>query len=240
MQWPAIEAEPSPRMESRQKEGLEFHRLVHQHLLGIAPEELDRAASSAHVRSWWANYRAANLDLQGWDLRSELTLHAMIGPHRLVAKYDLIACRDGRAVIYDWKTWAHRPSNEWLETRWQTRVYRALLVKGGAVLNEGHPFHPEDVGMIYWFAELPEEPAIFSYDSPRFRSDWAAIQALTAEVTDQQTFPMTDDRRKCRFCVFRSYCDRGERASEWQAPGDEASAEPDQDVSLFELGESTV
>jgi len=226
-------------METRQKEGLEFHRMVHQHLLGIPPEELGNAASSENVRSWWDNYGAANLQLEGWAMRSELTLYAMIGPHRLVAKYDLIACRDSHAVIYDWKTWGRRPTDEWLSRRWQTRVYRALLVKGGAVLNEGQPFIPEDVSMIYWFAEFPGDPATISYDSLQLERDWAAIQAQISEIADRQSFPMTEHRRRCRFCVFRSYCDRGERAGEWQEPGDEAYAEPDQNAGLDELAAST-
>jgi len=240
MEWPAIAAEPSAEVESRLKEGLEFHRLVHQHLLGIPPGELENAADSPHVRAWWANYRAANLHLEGWSLRSELTLQSMIGAHRLVAKYDLIACQDGRAVIYDWKTWARRPTNEWLENRWQTRVYRALLVKGGAVLNGGRPFPPEAVSMTYWFAEFPGEPASFSYDSLRLERDWSAIQGLIAEIVARESFPLTEDRRRCRFCVYRSYCDRGERAAEWQEPGDEESAAPGEDVDVQEWGVTTL
>ena len=240
LEWPAIEAEPSPEMESRQEDGLEFHRLVHQHLLGISPIELEKAARPGRVRSWWANYRAANLNLHDWAVRSELALYTMIGSHRLVAKYDLVACQAGRAVIYDWKTWARRPSNEWLEDRWQTRVYRALLVKGGTVLNGGRPFLPEAVSMVYWFAEFPGDPAILSYDSPRLERDRTAIQTLIAEILDQQSFPKTEDRRKCRFCVYRSYCDRGEQAGEWPEPADEASVEAHQDFDVDERAESNV
>jgi hypothetical protein len=236
-EWPAIEAEPSQEVEARQKQGLEFHRLVHQHLLGISPAELERTVSSAQVRTWWEDYRAANLDLQGWALKCELALYSMIGEHRLVAKCDLIALQNRRAVIYDWKTWARRPSDAWLERRWQTRVYRALLVKGGAVLNGGRPFLPEDVSMTYWFAGFPDDPAIFSYDSIRFENDWAAIQSLIAEIIDRQSFPMTEDRRRCRFCVYRSYCDRGEQAGAWHEPGDEDSAAPKQDTGIDESTE---
>jgi predicted RecB family nuclease len=236
-QWPAIETEPSQEVEARQREGLEFHRLVHQHLVGISAEELAKSAGSGQVRAWWENYRAADLNLQGWALKSELVLHSTIGEHRLVAKYDLIALQDGRASIYDWKTWARRPSNAWLERRWQTRVYRALLVKGGAVLNGGRPFLPEAVSMTYWFAAFPDEPAAFSYDSVRLDEDWTAIETLIAEVIDRQSFPLTEDRRRCRFCIYRSYCDRGERAGEWQDPGDEASAEPYRDAGFDESAE---
>jgi hypothetical protein len=240
LEWPAIEAEPSAEVESRQKEGLEFHRLVHQHLLGISPAVLEESASSPQVLAWWQNYRAAQLSLQDWVLRSELGLYSTIGAHRLVAKYDLVASRDNRAVIYDWKTWARRPGNEWLASRWQTRVYRALLVKAGAVLNDGRPFLPEAVSMVYWFAAFPDDPAIFNYDSRQLERDWAAIQALIAEIVSRESFAMTEDRQRCRFCVYRSYCDRGERAAEWQEPGDEVSAEAEQGTKAVGLDESTL
>ncbi len=69
-------------------------------------------------------------------------LSAPLGKHRLLAKYDLIAVQDGKATIYDWKTYRKRPRNEWLAARTQTRVYRALLVQAGAHLNKGQPFDP--------------------------------------------------------------------------------------------------
>jgi hypothetical protein len=240
LEWPAIEAEPSREVETRQEEGLEFHRLVHQYFVGIPPAELEKTARSSHVQGWWANFRAANLDLEGSQLRSELMLAAVIGAGRLVAKYDLVARQDGRAVIYDWKTWTRRPSDEWLASRWQTRVYRALLVKAGAVLNAGRPFPADAVSMIYWFAEFPDEPAILRYDAAQLKNDWVAVQRLTAEIAAQRSFPLTEDIRTCRFCVYRSYCGRGERAGNWQEPGDEASGEQNQDVSWNELGASAL
>ena len=240
LEWPAIDAEPSLEVEARQEEGLEFHRLVHQYFVGISPQELEKTAQSSHVQGWWANFRTANLGLEGWRLRSELTLAAVLGAGRLVAKYDLIACQDGRAVIYDWKTWARRPSDEWLARRWQTRVYRALVVKAGAVLNGGRPFPANAVSMIYWFAEFPGEPAILRYDAAELENDWSAIQSLTAEIVARQSFPMTEDPHRCRYCVYRSYCARGEKAAHWQEPGDEASGERNQDVSWEDLGESAL
>jgi CRISPR/Cas system-associated exonuclease Cas4 (RecB family) len=240
LEWPGIQAEPSLEVESRQEQGQEFHRLVHQYYVGISPADLQKTARTSHVRGWWENFRAANLDLEGWQLRSELTLAANIGARRLVAKYDLVACQDGRAVIYDWKTWARRPSNEWLAGRWQTRVYRALLVKAGAVLNGGRPLTADAVSMIYWFAEFPGEPAILEYDAIQFEEDWSSIESLIAEIVAGQSFPVTEDRRRCRFCVYRSYCARGERAGDWNEPGSEASGDWNQDISLNDLGESAI
>src|SRR4030095_211067 len=94
-------------------------------------------------------------DLTG--LFAEATLSAPLGNFRLLAKYDLIAIGNGNATIYDWKTYRKRPRNEWLSARMQTRVYRALLVHAGAHLNHGKPFAPEQIEMIYWFSDFPED-----------------------------------------------------------------------------------
>src|SRR6266498_3834473 len=58
-------------------------------------------------------------------------------PADQIAKYDLITVQNGKAIIYDWKTYRKRPRNEWLAARMQTRVYQALLVNAGAHLNHG-------------------------------------------------------------------------------------------------------
>lgn len=215
MPWPAVEAELPADQESRQQEGLQFHRLVHQHLVGVPPDRLAASTGSQDLRRWWENYASADLGLDGYVRRSELSMFCSVGEQRLVAKYDLIGVKDGRAVIFDWKTYARRPKDEWLAARWQTRIYRALLVQAGAILNGGKPFGPDNVKMIYWFSEFPAEPAIFHYDTRQFTADWADIGKLISDITAERTFPLTPDRKMCRFCVYRSYCDRGDRAAAW-------------------------
>jgi hypothetical protein len=85
--------------------------------------------------------------------------------------------------------------------------------------------------MVYWFSEFPGQPAVFKYDTQQFTADWADIGKLISEITAERSFPMTADRRTCRFCVYRSYCDRGERAAAWS----EAGQDSDPGV-LFEIG----
>ena len=213
MPWPAVEAALSKEQESRQQEGILFHRLIHQHILGIPAVNLIPSGASPDLLRWWGNYMSADLRLDGHTWRSEVSLFCRVGEHRLVAKYDLIATKDGRAVIYDWKTYMRRPREEWLAARWQTRIYSAVLVRAGAILNAGAPFHPDDVKMVYWFSEFPREPAVFNYDGRRFAADWADIDKLISVISADRSFPLTDDRRMCGACVYRSYCDRGERAA---------------------------
>src|SRR5574341_247963 len=238
--WPAVETEPVAENERRQQEGQLFHRLAQQHLLGLPAENLARLANTPNLERWWRNFSTNPTGLpalSGFGLHPELTLSAPVGEHRLLAKYDLVAVQDGRALIYDWKTYTQRPRDEWLAARWQTRVYRALLVQAGALLNNGRVLEPEQIEMIYWFAEFPSEPARFKYDAKQFKRDWSAIEKVIKEISSAKEFPLTEDEKTCRFCVYRSYCNRGAQAG--QMGEAEAEMEPEEafDINFEQIGE---
>ncbi|HSK86929.1 MAG TPA: PD-(D/E)XK nuclease family protein, partial [Anaerolineales bacterium] len=145
--------------------------------------------------------------------------------------------QDGKAVIYDWKTYRKRPRNEWLAARMQTRVYRALLVQAGAHLNGGKPFEPEQIEMIYWFADVPDDPARFPYATAQFKRDWDLLVKLSEEVASASSYPLTEDRQKCAFCTYRSYCERGVRAGDIEQTEAEMEAEELFDVDFDQIGE---
>ncbi len=213
LHWPAVETEPVLENEHRQIEGQTFHRLVQQQLLGLPSEKLSRLANTPNLERWWANYQFFDLIPSGYTQYPELSLSCPIGEHRLIAKYDLIAVNPGqKALIFDWKTSAKRPRDEWMAARWQTRVYRALLTKAGARLNNNVPFDPEQIEMIYWYADFPSAPARFTYDKKQFKRDWSAIEKIVSEVSTAKGFPLTEDQNSCRFCAYRSYCERGTQA----------------------------
>jgi CRISPR/Cas system-associated exonuclease Cas4 (RecB family) len=164
-----------------------------------------------------------------------------------VAKYDLIAIEKDRAVIFDWKTYRKRPKNEWLHVRWQTRVYRALLAQAGAHLNGGSPFAPEQIEMVYWFADFPAEPANFPYKADQFKRDWDALTKIAEEISHASTslgstplttnFPKTDEVSKCGYCPYRSYCNRGVRAGDAANAELETEAEELFDINFEQIGE---
>ena len=240
LSYPAAETEPTLENEKHQQEGEYFHRLVQQHLIGIPAEQIAKFANTPTLQRWWENFQNSKdlrhfKDLSG--LYPEATLSAPLGKHRLLAKYDLIALQDGKAVIYDWKTYRKRPRNEWLNARMQTRVYRALLVQAGAHLNNGKPFEPEQIEMVYWFADFPEEPAQLPYTSAQFQRDWDTLLKLSEEVASASSYPLTEDRQKCLFCTYRSYCERGVRAGDVEQAEAEMEAEELFDVNFEQIGE---
>jgi CRISPR/Cas system-associated exonuclease Cas4 (RecB family) len=245
LSYPAVESEPALENEKHLQEGEYFHRLVQQYLIGIPSEQIAKLANTVNLQRWWENF-LADKDLRGLrdlgGLYPEATLSAPLGNYRLLAKYDLLAIENGKATIYDWKTYRRRPRNEWLSARMQTRVYRALLVHAGAHLNNGRPFEPEQVEMVYWFAEFPGEPARFPYTSAQYKRDWDTLVKLAEEILraaqgDASSYPLTDDRAKCSYCPYRSYCDRGVRAGDLEQAEAEMEAEGLFDVNFEQIGE---
>ena len=251
LSYPAAETEPTLENEKHQQEGEYFHRLLQQHLIGIPAEQIAKFANTSNLQRWWDNFQNSK-DLTGLrsafpnsdesrkdpsGLYPEATLSAPLGKYRLLAKYDLIALQDGKAIIYDWKTYRKRPRNEWLAGRMQSRVYRALLVQAGAHLNNGKPFEPEQIEMIYWFADFPDESARFPYTAAQFQRDWHALLRLSEEVASASSYPLTEDRQKCLFCTYRSYCERGIRAGDIGQAEAEMEAEELFDVNFEQIGE---
>lgn len=233
--YPAIESEPTLENEKHQQEGEIFHRLVQQHLLGIPEEKLARLAAGPNLQRWWENYllhfRFPRPPLAAYP---ELTLSAPLGDFRLLAKFDLVAVfPEGRAIIYDWKTYRKRPRNEHLVARMQTRVYRALLAQAAAHLNGGQPFAPEHIEMVYWFPDFPTEPARFPYDTAQFKRDRDQLARLAAEIPAAASYPLTEEDQKCAYCTYRSYCNRGIHAGQ----GQEAETETLLEINLEQIGE---
>jgi hypothetical protein len=239
--YPAAESEPALENERHLLEGQHFHRLAQQYLLGIPTEKLELLANTPNLQRWWENFMNAR-DLTGLKdlsgLYPEVTLSAPLGDFRLVAKYDLIAfMKDEKIVIYDWKTYRKRPRNEWLSARWQTRVYRSLLVAAGSQLNGGKPIVPERCEMVYWFSNFPDDLARFPYNEAQYKRDWDALVKLTEEIQSAASYPLTEDRQKCAYCPYRSYCDRGIQAGDLDAIEAEMEAESLFDVNFEQIGE---
>ena len=233
--WPAIESEPVAENERRQLEGQIFHRLVQQYLLGVPAENLSHMANTPNLARWWNNFKEEFGSFG--ELHPELTLSSPIGNHRLVAKYDLIAVQNSKVIIYDWKTYAKRPRDEWMSARWQTRVYRVLLVQAGAHLNKNNPFEPGQIEMIYWYADFPSDPTKLKYDANHFKRDWAALEKVVNEISSAGEFPLTEDEKICRFCVYRSYCNRGAQAGQIDEAEAEMESEAAFDVNFEQIGE---
>ena len=241
--WPALETEPALDNERYMQHGREFHKMIHQHLLGIPQEKLAKAATEEILLRWWKNYLANPPTDLPKSKHPEITLSAPLGEYRLLAKYDLIAIEPAtRAVIVDWKTSRKRTRRAWLAERLQTRVYPYLLVRAGAQLNSDQPIRPEQAEMVYWFSNFPQDPEHFAYDAEQYKTDEAYLTTLITEISelalnqsdDQQNgpFPLTSDERRCQYCPYRSLCQRGIRAGAVDDIEDELSIDEDLELQF--------
>ena len=213
--WPAVESEPVLENELRQMEGQIFHRLVQQHWLGLPVDRLTRMANTPTLSQWWDNFLNYNFDLGLYKVFPELNLNSQVGKHRLTAKYDLVAIGDGKLLIFDWKTYNKKPREEWMAITYQTRVYRSLLVQAGGHLISNGSVKPEMVEMVYWLANFPTQPIRFPYNTSQSNRDWQHLDVMISRIDAQEEFPMTADDNKCKYCPYRSYCDRGISAAKY-------------------------
>lgn len=224
--WPAPEQEPVQEHEQHRINGELFHRLAQQALLGIPPDILQAQVNrlGPPLADWWQAFLETQSERlqppEGWQVLPEYSLSARLrNGYRLYAKLDALVISPEGWTIYDWKTEARPPRRERLAARWQTRTYLAL-----ATLVSG--LQPEKIRMVYWYAVNPRHPFTFPYDRQTFASDWEDINQLAEEIATAEYFPRTADERLCRWCAYRSYCNRGITA------GDLSEAEflPEDDV----------
>ncbi|HEX9091024.1 MAG TPA: PD-(D/E)XK nuclease family protein [Anaerolineales bacterium] len=242
--WPAVEAEPFLDYERLVDQGSRFHKIVRQHLIGVPEQQIERSLGGDELmQHWWNNYLSSVKDgvLQmiftpGYKRYEEITLSTPIDEYRLVAKYDLlILTPDGKMIILDWKTSQKRSRRVWLEDRLQTRVYQFVVSHSASSLIGGDALDPDQIEMIYWFTNYPEQPERFSYSQKAYLEDSKYLADLISLINrkSEKIFPLTPDVRRCLFCIYRSLCNRGVKPGELPHLEDWQEAEPSSgDVSI--------
>lgn len=211
MRYPALDAQEPLQFEARVRQGARFHKLVQQHLLGLPTEALTASlADDEALAGWWQNFLARGLTDIPAARYPEITLQAPLAGRRLIATYDLLALEPGgTAVIVDWKTGTRAPSKSNLRGRLQTIVYRYVLAQAGAHLYAGEAIPPERIRMDYVYVAQGGERVSFDYSAARMSEDEALLSRMIAAIDRASEFPLTDEERRCRFCSYRSLCDRG-------------------------------
>jgi CRISPR/Cas system-associated exonuclease Cas4 (RecB family) len=225
--WPALETEPALESENHMVQGAIFHRLVQQFLLGVSVEKLSLLAETdTNLVRWWGNFLSSFQMLEGLKNESgsgyirhpEIDLSLTIGDYRLTGKFDLLLLTGDEFIIYDWKTARTQPKREWVQASMQTRVYPYLLRKAGGYLNNGIPISPSQIKMIYWYANYPTSPLEINFNKNQLKEDQRHICKLIEEIIQltKQSFPMTENKKRCNFCSYRSFCNRGEKAGSFE------------------------
>jgi CRISPR/Cas system-associated exonuclease Cas4 (RecB family) len=206
--WPALITAAPAEAEQHVQRGADLHHLAHQHALGI---EIAPIRDEVLARWWQTFLHHPPPDLPLAVRRAETVVTSPLARYRLAAKVDLLAVEPGEhLVVVDWKAVLKRPSRAVLAGRLQTRVYRYLAVEAGAANNGGQRPRPEQVEMVYWFAEFGGAVERFPYDVEQHAVDGGYLAGLIAAIAAHQEsiWPLTLDERHCRLCNYRSLCER--------------------------------
>ncbi|QQS45682.1 MAG: PD-(D/E)XK nuclease family protein [Acidobacteriota bacterium] len=235
VEWPALETKPALEREAAVLKGQDFHHLLHQHALGVPAETLAATIMDKEVRGWWENYlgwQSAHLPA---ERHPEMMLTIPLADQLLMAKYDIVArMPDSTFLIIDWKT--GRPvSRARLAGRMQTLVYPYVLARAGDWLNGGDPIPAEKIRMIYWFAETGETVE-FPLTSESVEASGTKLESMIREIAERFEFPKTEDEWRCKFCAYRSLCERGIEAGD---PGelDEIDTQGEVTIDLDQIEE---
>jgi RecB family exonuclease len=250
--WPAVKAEPVVEHEKNMRRGQRFHRMVHQYLAGIPSDliyKMAEADEDENILPMWQNFTTNIPPQLNGQRQVEVYVSAPFEGYRLAAVYDLILTRpDGKIIIFDWKTSLRRPNPTSLRRRLQTRVYPYLMTIAGREFNHGCPPEPEQIDMIYWFAGPEQGAETIRYHNPQYQDDGSFLAAMVCEIDrllnqnapPEDLFGRSDDDKKCRYCQYRSLCERGEAAGDFSDALDDDFSETDRvdlDFSFDQIGE---
>lgn len=225
--WPASYVAPALESERRMRLGARFHRLVERVERGVVSDNAPFEGLDSPLDEWfeaWRLHRPAGLPDSIREYECTLSTPIDLGDAgrvRLLARFDLIAVEPGkRIVIVDWKTGDRPQSEPQMARRLQSVVYPYVMVEACAGLSWG-PVAPDQLEMIYWFAAAPDRPVRIAYDAATHESNRRRLTELLADILSRietEDFSLVADtpenlRRFCRYCVYRSHCDRGNAAS---------------------------
>ena len=217
LDWPAEESSPYLEYELFRQKGNLFHQCVNQYFHHLDPRLIEKQIDYTDVLSWWKNFLSF-IKTQSFTFSvAETLFQTHLAGYPVVAKYDLLVSQqDGTYIIYDWKTTAseRKPKREIYTIKLQTILYPYILSQCSFGLAKQENIDPASITLTYWFPQFPEQPESFPYSSVQLAQDRSTLEHLIREIVSQpiDDFPLTDNEKRCRFCVYRSYCGRGEKA----------------------------
>ena len=241
LSWPALETEPALANEEWMRQGARFHQLVHQYFLGLPIKRLSELSLEENLETWWQGFLDHNPVEPGDQFFPEKLLVTKHSGFTLVAKFDLVVLgKDSSLSIYDWKTSRKPGSRNQLSNRLQTKVYSYVLARAGHAFTNQVLVDPEKIRMIYWYANRPSGPEEFLYSSAQLLEDEQSLLGLMEECVSLDKIsdhPKTENINHCRYCVYRSLCDRGEQAGPFDEYGDEIDSMFEDNFDLDQIPE---
>jgi hypothetical protein len=232
--WPAVATEPVLEMEEKSNLGMQFHQAAQQMLSGIAADDVVHSLEDHQLMQWITRF-AAFLGRLQWDTKlTEITLTMALNGSRILSVLDLLMVTgDGKAIIFDWKTAHKEPNPSFYKERIQSQVYPMVVVESFQQVFPKMNLKPEDLEMVYWFPEFPEKAIHLGYSRAAHQANLIRIAGLISDIARRESggFEMTHELNRCKYCVYRSLCDRGRTAG---IESDESDDVPALDLPDFD------
>lgn len=210
--WPAIACEPVLEIEENIKRGNQFHFLLHQFFTGVPKDVLRKSIQDDFLSTWFENSLVFLSTLILKTVFSEFHLDCQIGDSKVQGIFDLIFINEKDELgIIDWKTSKYIPKNRTFAKKIQTILYPLIIQESSAEFLGSIEKIPENISMRYWFPAKPDKEIIFSYSQIAHENNIRFITHTIQDINNKQIgdFNLTDDENKCRYCSYRSLCNRG-------------------------------
>jgi len=211
--WPAVISEPVLVLEQKVKNGQLFHLMAQQYFTGIDQKLIMSQITHEEIRNWWISFLIFTEYLKDLPNQSEVYISGRINSYNLAGIFDLLVYIPGeKFTILDWKTNQTKPPRKLLQDHIQTKLYPLLLTNSGESWNNGEKIHPDQIEMVYWFTNSPNEPEPFQYSVQQYDEDLNFILNLISQIEKTKTdeYPLTTEEKRCKFCNYRSLCGRGQ------------------------------
>jgi len=213
--WPAPVTEPVLLYEERIRVGNEFHRIIQKYLIGIELNRLLGASVSPEIDQWLNAFHSFFTQLQFRTYFSELPLIMPFNNMFFRGVVDFAGLKsDNKLLIADWKTTFHPRRKDTILKSIQSILYPFMIFECRDTVFPGWKGKPEDLKMIYWFADQPEEVISLDYSQKIHKKNSEILNMLVETIgqTEPGSFQKTDDTKKCIYCEYRSLCERGDKA----------------------------
>jgi CRISPR/Cas system-associated exonuclease Cas4 (RecB family) len=226
--WPAALSEPPSRYEKMTELGNAFHKICNQFFIGIEPDVISSSIQDPALEELWLNFYPYGITLLETKHYTEQILRTTLDGHLLIAKYDFLCeLPDGSYLIIDWKTSSKKPERTTLANRVQTYLYPFILHESSSDLFIRTLPDPGQIALQYWYPLCSEPEEIFPYSGNLHQENRTKLSRILSQINDfreaKAPFPLTEDLNHCRYCNYKSYCERGQSAAGLPAETDYAS-----------------
>ena len=188
--------------------GTLFHGVIHRHIMGIPDNILLEFCGDDKVRGWFETFLEAD-PLRDYEfLYPEQEVSAIFYDILWEGKYDVLALKNEKITIFDWKTTKKEGKLQDYILTPQTKLYRLLAITAAQQITKRKNIEATDVEMIYWFPEHPDKPIVIPYTTVEYEQDltWLKTQSALLRSENIEDYKKTSDIEKCVSCPYCTYC----------------------------------